>query len=140
MQLLASSYYDMAFKAELDAIWPNLSADLGVIGSLPVPAAEQALAAILRRGCQGNHVRNITLGRAAAAEIPPDWLRERIEAAADHSLNLDDDQEYRRLAELLETLDAQLVLRLVQRGNASSNPEVREAAKDVAEWHPVRRA
>jgi hypothetical protein len=122
--------YDAWFKAELDAIWPSLSADLSQVPTLPEHVGEQILVAILLRGCQAQNSRNIMLCREAAAEIPRDWLVPRIEKVAERALNLEDDWEYRRLFELCASFDDGLRHRLIARGLASDNVDVREAAND----------
>jgi hypothetical protein len=53
-----------------------------------------------------------------------------IESVATECLDLNDEWEFRRLLELYEMLDEQLLRRLVEHGSHSKNPEVREAAED----------
>ena len=59
-------------------------------------------------------------------------MLERIEGIADRTLNYDDDWEYRRLLELYERLDANLLSRLVSRGIESPNADIAEAAQDFS--------
>lgn len=130
MKLHPEHPYDSAFKSELEVKSPQLPSNLANIAILPEHIAHEAVAAILRRGCQSANVRNILLGRAAAAEIPRDWLLGHIEAVAERTLNLDDEWEYRRLLELYDLLDPRLATRLVKRGIENRNDEVQEAAKE----------
>jgi hypothetical protein len=130
MQFHPSDPRDAAFKAELDKLSPNISTDLGDIATRPEQVGEQILEAILRRGCQAQHTRNIVLGRLAAAEVPRDWFVARVETVAARVLNLEDEWEYRRYLELCGELDAGLLQRLVARGLVSDNAEIREAAED----------
>ena len=130
MQFHPSDPRDAAFKAELDELSPNISADLGRITTRSEQNGEQILEAILLRGCQAQHTRNIVLGRLAAAEVPRDWLVARIERVAARVLNLEDEWEYRRFLELCGELDAGLLQRLVAHGLVSDNAEIREAAED----------
>lgn len=130
MKLHPSDPRHLAFKAELDALWPNISADLSLVATLPADAADRIVEAILRRGCQAQNDCNIRLGREAAAEVPRDWILDRVEVIAERVLNLEDEWEYRRLLELYGGLDEGLVRRLVARGRLSDVPEIREAAED----------
>lgn len=132
MKFHPSDPHDVAFKTELDELCPNISADLSQVATLPEQTGENILEAILRRGCEAQHARNIMLGREAAKEIPRDWFVARIEGIAERVLNLEDEWEYRRLLELYRELDAGLLRRLVTRGLASHNPDIREAAEDFS--------
>jgi hypothetical protein len=122
--------YDFAFAQELEAIQPGLARNLNLVESWPEAIGEQVITAILRRGCQSQNTRNITLGRDAALELPRAWLLARIERVAQQTLNLDDEWEYRRLLEMCEPLDKELFHRLVKRGLDSANAEIREAMTD----------
>ena len=121
--------YDERFQNALNAISPNLSEDLHRAGNLSDADADGLVALILEHACQCQNIRNIELGREAAAELPRTWLLERIERIAASQLDFDkDDYEYRRLLELSHSLDQQLFRRLVKRGLLSENADVREAA------------
>jgi hypothetical protein len=122
--------WHVAFRAELEALMPNISTDLRLVPTLPPQTGEQILEAVLRRGCQAHHIGNILLGRAAIAEIPRDWLLGRIENTAKRVLNLEDEWEYRRLLEICDALDDGLLRSLVARGLRSADRYVREAAED----------
>jgi len=127
-----SDPYDISFKAELNAIHPNLADDLGQVAGLSEQIGERVMEAILHRGCQAQNERNITLGRMAAAETPHDWFVEHVERTAARVLNLDDDWDYLRLLEMCENIDTELLKRLVARGSTSPDAGVREAAADFA--------
>lgn len=123
--------YHRHFKEDLDNISPGLSQDLGSASDLQPIDAERLIALVLERGCQCQNIRNIILGREAAAELPRKWLLKRIERVAAQTLDLDnDDWEYRRLLEIAEILDKDFLALLIRRGLASRNPEIVEAAND----------
>jgi hypothetical protein len=74
---------------------------------------------------------DIGLCRAVIKSLPRAWLIEHVEAAAEPILRRGEDEEaYRRLAELYCDIDEGLVHRLVQRAARSSNAFVREVADD----------
>lgn len=96
-------------------------------------AAEPSLEALrssVQLACQPQIASRIVAGRQQVLALPRGWVLANIEAVAAASLDLSDDWEYRRLLELASQLDADLVLRLVPLGLASSDPEVRAAAQD----------
>ncbi|GIE85766.1 hypothetical protein [Actinoplanes regularis] len=74
---------------------------------------------------------------AARQAIAPAWrtgrlgeLPQKVMALLDHA----DEDEYRRLAELLDHIQARDVLReLVNRAKTSADPDIREVAEDFAE-------
>ena len=133
MEFLTSSPYDVAFQTQLEAIAPGLSGLLAQADTLPAPVAHQAIAALLGRACQAQHIRNIELGHEAAAEMPRLWLVREIEAVAARTLNLHDEWEFRRLLELYQFLNPQLLSRLIAQGLQSRNPEIAGAAREFSQ-------
>lgn len=123
-------WYDQRFKAELDKIEPGLWARLETVPDLPEEAQAAVLRFLLEIGCQATHIRNVTLGRSALCCMPQEWLVSRIEQAAADSLDLDDEWQFRRLGEVYELLDAELVRHLITQGETSPDPAIREAAED----------
>ncbi|HEX6818565.1 MAG TPA: hypothetical protein VF120_09340 [Ktedonobacterales bacterium] len=123
------SWYDQRFKAKLDKIEPGLWARLERVPSLSAEAQDVVLRFLLGTGCQATHSRNIIL-RTGLFCISRDWLLPRIEQSAAVTLDLTDEWEYRRLGEVYELLDADLVRRHSAFGRSSTNPEIREAADD----------
>jgi hypothetical protein len=132
MTLNPADSYHRHFKAFLDAISPELAADLSAVTALPAAQADRVVAEILSCACQATHASLIELGREAAASLPRQWLMEQIERVADRTLNYDDEWEYRRLLELYKHLDDALLSRLVHRGINSKNSEIAEAAGDFS--------
>lgn len=132
MTLNPANNYHRHFKAFLDAISPEVAADLSAVTALPAPQADRVVSEILSCACQATHASLIELGREAAASLPRQWLLEQIERVADRTLNYDDDWEYRRLLELYKRLDDALLSRLVLRGVNSQNSEIAEAAGDFS--------
>lgn len=94
---------------------------------------ENDLRAALGRACQAQNAAVITQGRSEILALPRDAVLQSIERLAAESLPLDDEWEFRRLLEVYEQLDAELLRRLVETGLASSNPEIKEAAEDFGE-------
>lgn len=133
MKFNAVSPYDDRFQDELNKIYPAITDDLSLVGSLPEEIGRKATAAALGCACEAQNMRNITLGREALLEFPRSWLLARIEVIAEETLNLTDEWEYRRFVELCLLLDDELSRRQIAKGLASPNPEIREAARDYSE-------
>jgi hypothetical protein len=86
--------------------------------------------AAIQLACQSQNAGRIVKGRQRVLAFPRAWVLEQIEQRAIQSLDLSDEWEYRRLLELAEMLDADLVQRFVAIGVDSKDPDVREAAED----------
>jgi hypothetical protein len=93
------------------------------------PAIEE-LRASIQLACQPQNAHRIVAGRQQVLAMPRAWVIQSIEEVATSCLNFKDYWEYRRLLELASQLDADLVQRLVQLGQASDDEDVREAAQD----------
>lgn len=105
------------------------------LGGAPRAAAEptlEALRAAIQLACQPQNASRIVAGRQQVLDMPRGWVLERIERVASEALDLGDYWEYRRLLELAELLDSELVKRLVPLGLSNGDPHVREAAEDFA--------
>jgi ribosomal protein S18 acetylase RimI-like enzyme len=102
----------------------------------PEPFLE-TLRSALRLACQGQHMEGIMKGRQKVLTLHREWVLLHLEPVAAESLDLSDEWEYRRPLELAALLDAGLVQRLVWRGLASSDPDVREAAEDFRAGPPI---
>ncbi|HZY85943.1 MAG TPA: hypothetical protein VFE78_14000 [Gemmataceae bacterium] len=89
-----------------------------------------ALRSAIQLACQPQNAGRIVAGRQLVLAMPRARVLERIERVAAEALDLSDYWQYRRLLELAELLDAELVRRLVPVGLSSSDPDVREAAED----------
>jgi hypothetical protein len=89
-----------------------------------------ALRSAVTLACQPSNAGRIVAGRRQVLAMPRLWVLERIERVAAETLDLSDYWEYRRLLELAELLDGELVRRLVPLGLGSSDPDVLEAAED----------
>jgi len=81
-------------------------------------------------------IRAITRGRTEILSLPRSQVLEHIESVAAATLPFEE-WEYRRLLELYEQLDAGLVQRLVSRGLASTDADIREAAEDFRQTRPI---
>ena len=89
-----------------------------------------ALRSAVQLACQPQNTGRIMAGRKQVLDMPRSWVLEHIEQVAVEALDLADYWQYRRLLELTNLLDAELIQRLVPLGLGSSNPDVREAAED----------
>lgn len=114
----------------LDAYERGLWNNMLLVAELPEQDSASIVCRLLALACEAQHVGNIELGREGILSLPRNWLLERIESIADVQLDLDQEWEYRRLLEVYEKLDKQLLLRLIERGRASSDESLREAAND----------
>jgi hypothetical protein len=88
------------------------------------------LLAAVRTACQPTYAPKIEEGRKAVLGLPRAWVVANIERVVETGLDLTDYWKYRRLLELYSLLDPALVHRLVKVGEASSDPEIAEAARD----------
>src|SRR5688572_9900968 len=89
-----------------------------------------ALREAVEQACQCTYVPKIVAGRDQVLAMPRTWVLEHIERVAVERLNLSDDWEFRRLLELAQLLDLELVRRLVSLAMGSTKPDVVEAAED----------
>ena len=126
--------YVAAYRDGLNKLYPNLVDTLYVLPKLPQPMGSSALQFLLSFACQSSNSTNIQLGREGLKSIPHDWLLGNIESEVKGLLNLEDEWEFRRLAEIYCKLDTGLANRLAQIGLQSKNEEVVEAAKDLLDW------
>src|SRR5271165_5304180 len=116
-----------ALRRQLDSLSPRVSDHLKQLGELPVPVQQDIIAALVSRACQSQHVGNITIARNAIAQIPPTCLRLGLPAAIQKAVNFADEWEYRRLLELLQAIDSDLLDEYVQVGLSSTDMDIREA-------------
>jgi hypothetical protein len=89
-----------------------------------------ALRAAIQLACQPQNAWRIVAGRQQVLAMPRAWVLRWIEQVAAESLDLSDYWEYRRLLEVAEMLDTDLVQRIVAIGLSSVDPDVRKAAED----------
>lgn len=90
----------------------------------------EALRAAVRLACQPQNAGLIMDGRRQVLALPRPWVLKRIEQVAAESVDLTDYWEYRRCLELAALLDAGLVQRFATLGMESTDPDVREAARE----------
>jgi hypothetical protein len=90
----------------------------------------ESLRSAIQLACQPQNAHRVVAGRRQVLAMPRSWVLQTIEKVASECLNLSDYWEYRRLLELASHLDANLLQRLVQLGQASDDEDVREAARD----------
>jgi hypothetical protein len=84
----------------------------------------------LEDACTAQSLQAISRGRTAIFAMPRESVLEIIESVASESLSLNKEWEYRRLLEVYDQLDKNLLRCLIEAGLASTNAEVREAAND----------
>lgn len=126
--------YVVTYRDSLNKLHPNLAENLHVLPSLEQPISSMAVQFLLALACQASSAANITLGRGGLKSIPRSWLLANIEREAQLLLDMDDEWEYRRLAEVYFELDIDLARKLAQLGLNSKNDEVVEAAADLLDW------
>jgi hypothetical protein len=80
--------------------------------------------------CQPQNASPILRGREMILAMPRRWVLEHVASVATAALDLSDYWEYRRLLELLDLLDPELLQRFVLPGLSSADPNIREAAED----------
>jgi hypothetical protein len=107
------------------AVPPNLT-----FGKMETTVIDGNLVTILELACQTQRVENIVRGRKLVGEYIASKGIETVETQAFDHLFLDDDWEFRRLAEIYIEHSQEALARLVDFGLRSENPEVVEAAND----------
>ncbi len=132
--------YEQRYRQQMDAFQPGLSLRLHLVPMLEPDVRDAVMRYLLELACQAQNTGNIMLGRAALLGLPRGWLLEHIETYAEPLLELEDEWEYRRLGELYEELDDELVRRLVRRGLVSSGEDIREAAQDFSDQLAQKRS
>lgn len=92
-----------------------------------------ALRNALQLACESQNVGNIQRGHAAIAVLPQEFVLSYVAKVAKDSLDLTDEWEYRRLLELLQSVNAQVAFdEFVAIGLESRNEEIKEAAVDFS--------
>ncbi len=90
----------------------------------------ESLRSAVELSCQPQNAGRIMWGRELVLAMRRALVLEHVARVAEEVLNLADYWEYRRLLELLDLLDPELVRRFIPHGLASIDPDVREAAMD----------
>ena len=98
----------------------------------PPDAGRKVLSELLGTACQSQNEANVTLGRKAISRISHDWLLKTAPEVIESTLDVSDYWEYRRLLELLSLSAPELLPVYIQRGLASGDTDVREAAEDFS--------
>ncbi len=91
---------------------------------------EKILKDSLSDACQASYVPAIEKGREKILLLPKEWVIKNIHSIATEILDLSDEWEYRRLLELYEKLDKNLLINLINTGLRSDNKDIKEAAND----------
>lgn len=126
--------YVFSYREGLNKLHPDLADNLHSLPTLEQSVASLAVKFLLSLACQASNSANIQLGRNGLASIPRNWLLSNIEREAQLLLDMDDEWEYRRLAEVYFELDVNLSKKLARLGQESKNEEVVEAATDLWGW------
>ncbi len=124
--------YEERYRQQMDTFRAGLWSRLDLVPTLEPDLRDVVAHYLLELACQAQNIANISLGRRALLGLPRVWLLAHVEVYAEPLLQLEDEWEYRRLAEVYEHLDQGLLRRLIARGLDSRNGEIREAARDFA--------
>lgn len=111
----------------------DLLEDLSLILSLPENKSNEIIEYFLELACQSQGASNINNGRYCLQNLPKEWLLKRIENLSEPLLKLDDEWEFRRLLELYESLDKDLVFRLSIRAKNHFDPVIKELGREFLE-------
>jgi len=125
--------YSQYYIKQMNSFYPNLWECFDTLPSFPEEKSTEVISYLLGIACQSTHIGNIQLGRDSLWSLPRVWLVGKIQDIAYLTLDLNDDWEFRRLAEVYNTLDKNLLANLCQIGKQSKNPAVQEAANDFTE-------
>jgi hypothetical protein len=130
---LAHSSYGKWYKEQMNAFQEALWEHLEAIPTLEPQVRGAVMHYLLELACQAQNITNISLGRQALLALPRDWLLHNIERSAEFLLEVEDEWEYRRLLEVYQHLDKDLVRRLALRGLNSTERGIQEAAQERLE-------
>ena len=119
-----------SYRRRMDQFQQDLWCHLDWVPNLDARTADTLLEYLLGLACQAQNIANIELGRAVIHRLPRDWVLRNIERCATSALELDDEWEFRRLLEVCQGLDRDLVRRVASRGLASAEAYVREMAHE----------
>jgi len=133
---MTMSQYEQSFRKRLGEFADGLAEDISGLHFLNKEIQEDVFRFLLKLACQSQGSEALRLGGQGIRALRPPWVLERIEAAAEVVLDLSDEYEYRRLLELAETLDDDLLKHLVKRGQESDDEELRETAEEFSEVRP----
>jgi len=123
------SQYEQSFRKRLDEFADGLSEDISGLHFLDKAVQENVFRFLLKLACQSQDSEALQMGGQGIRALRRAWVLERIEAVSEAVLDLSNDYEYRRLLELAETLDDDLLKNLVKRGQESNDEELRETAE-----------
>lgn len=119
-----------SYRQRMDQFQQDLWRHLDWVPNLDSRTADALLEYLLGLACQAQNIANIELGRAVIRRLPRDWVLRNIERCSTSGLELDDEWEFRRLLEVCQGLDGDLVRRVAVRGLASADAYVREVAQE----------
>ena len=133
---MAENRYLTNLVGRLESTQPGAYGLLCNWNDLPKDVGLKLLGEVLSTGCKAQNVANHVVSRATCNQLPKEWLASVIDEAIAHSLDLGDYWEYMRLLELLEEALPSAVPRYIDRGLASSDPEIVDAAANwkVPSW------
>lgn len=112
-----------------EGLWDHLER----VPCLESKVGEALLSGFLELACQCQNEGNILSGRQGILSLPRDWVIQHIEDLAEPLLQADDVYEWRRLMEVYDDLDEDLMKRLALRAISHSNPEIKEVGEDYSE-------
>jgi hypothetical protein len=132
---LPNNPYDQDFRIGLEVISPGLSDDLSRASLLEESQIRLLFSFLLERACQCQNMGNIILGRSTLKEIPESVRLAHLEETANRVLDLEDEWEFRQLLWVYDELGrGEAFDRLILKGLASPDPELRAAARNWATW------
>ena len=129
---MSHSPQHLLLRNQINAIIANAYERLERIASFDHRQACRIVSLIMQYCCAAQHVGGITAGRNAFKQLPADWVSKHLSEIIDESVNLADAWEYRRLLELLNESNRDLLQAYVTEGLKSKDPEITEAARDFA--------
>jgi len=128
-----SHSYGTSYKRWMNAFQEGLWEHLEAVPTLEPQTRDAVMGYLLELACQCQNITNISLGRMALLALPRDWLVQHIKRYAEPLLELEDEWEYRRLLEVYQQLDDDLVHRLALRGLTSPDGDIQETAHEWLE-------
>jgi len=122
--------FENNIRCILNKIFQNSYEHINNIDEFPQDKGREILAVLLDYACKGQTHAYIYIARRLILQIPNKWIMENFIPVANHSIECNDDWEYRRLLELTELISKELLLWGISIGYNSNYIGVKEASED----------
>lgn len=122
--------YEQQIINDVEALREGCYFDMGNIDKYPKELACQILKKLLEWACQPQNTTPIVIARNKISEINKEWLLKNLIEVAVECIDMYDEWEYRRLAEVVVGVIPELKQEVLEFGVESENEEIREVVED----------